>query len=76
MTLVADNYAEFLGQLKNQIRQRQYQALRAVNHELVDLYRVYADLPNLQPLVAEISWAKNLVILAPRKDEVALHQGS
>ena len=107
-------YPEFLAQLKASIRQRQYQALRAVNRELValyweigqaiqqkqeelgwgkavvetlardlqaefpgrngfsarnlwnmrDFYRSYSELPKLQPLVAEISWAKNLVILA------------
>ena len=32
------------------------------------LYRSYSELPKLQPLVAEISWAKNLVILARVKD--------
>lgn len=108
------DYTEFLAQLKASIRQRQYQALRAVNRELVtlyweigqaiqqkqeelgwgkavvetlahdlqaefpgrngfsarnlwnmrDFYRSYSELPKLQPLVAEISWAKNLVILA------------
>jgi len=101
-------YAEFLGALKASIRQRQYQALRAVNHELLALYwdigqaihqkqqeqgwgkaivetlahdlqvefpgrngfsaqnlwlmrqfyREYSELPKLQPLVREISWAK------------------
>lgn len=111
-------YPEFLAQLKASIRQRQYQALRAVNRELVALYweigqaiqqkqeelgwgkavvetlardlqaefpgrngfsaqnlwlmrqfyREYNDLPKLQPLVREISWAKNLVILSRCKD--------
>jgi predicted nuclease of restriction endonuclease-like (RecB) superfamily len=111
-------YPEFLAQLKASIRQRQYQALRAVNRELValyweigqaihqkqeeqgwgkaivetlakdlqaefpgrngfsarnlwnmrDFYRSYSELPKLQPLVAEISWAKNLVILGRIKD--------
>ena len=111
-------YAEFLGLLKASIRQRQYQALQAVNHELLalywdmgqaihqkqqelgwgkaivetlahdlqvefpgrngfsarnlwnmrDLYLAYVDVPKLQPLVAEISWAKNLVILSRCKD--------
>lgn len=31
-------YAEFLGTLKSSIRQRQHQALRAVNNELISLY--------------------------------------
>lgn len=117
---VTDNsgYPEFLAQLKASIRQRQYQALRAVNRELLALYweigqaihqkqeeqgwgkavvetlahdlqaefpgrngfsaqnlwlmrqfyREYNELPKLQPLVREISWAKNLVILARIKD--------
>ena len=118
--ITAPGYAEFLVQLKTRIRQRQYQALRAVNHELVglywelgqaieqkqqelgwgkavvqnlardlqaefpgrngfsarnlwnmlDFYRAYVNLPKLQPLVAEISWAKNLVILSSCKDEL------
>ncbi len=111
-------YREFLAQLKASIRQGQFQALRAVNRELValywemgeaihqkqeeqgwgkavvetlardlqaefpgrnglsarnlwnilDFYRSYCEQPKLQPLVAEISWAKNLVILARVKD--------
>ena len=35
---------------------------------MLDLYRAYIGQPKLQPLVAEISWAKNLVILARVKD--------
>lgn len=111
-------YPEFLAQLKANIRQRQYQALRTVNRELVtlyweigqailqkqtelgwgkavvetlardlqfefagrngfsarnlwnmrDFYSSYRAMPKLQPLVAEISWAKNLVILGRCKD--------
>ncbi|MCK7579984.1 MAG: PDDEXK nuclease domain-containing protein [Chromatiales bacterium] len=111
-------YPEFLAQLKAGIRRRQYQALRAVNRELVGLYweigqaihqkqeelgwgkavvetlardlqaefpgrngfsarnlwnmrefyLSYSEWPKLQPLVAEISWAKNLVILSRVKD--------
>lgn len=118
--LVTPGYAEFLAQIKTQIRQRQYQALRAVNHELVGLYwdlgesihrkqqelgwgkavvqnlardlqaefpgrngfsaqnlwlmrqffREYSDKPNLQPMVREIGWAKNLVILSRCKDDL------
>lgn len=118
--LATSGYAEFLTQLKAQIRQRQYQAFRAVNRELVSLYwelgesidrkqqelgwgksvvenlardlqlefpgrngfsaqnlwlmrqffREYSGKPNLQPLVREISWAKNLVILSRCKDEL------
>lgn len=118
--LAPHGYTEFLAQLKTQIRQRQYQALRAVNHELVGLYwdlgesvhrkqqelgwgkavvqslardlqaefpgrngfsaqnlwlmlqffREYRDKPKLQPMVREISWAKNLVILSRCKDDL------
>jgi predicted nuclease of restriction endonuclease-like (RecB) superfamily len=118
MTLTSPGYPEFLAQLKASIRQRQYQALRAVNRELLALYweigqaihqkqqelgwgksvvetlahdlqaefpgrngfssqnlwlmrqfyREYNELPKLQPLVREISWAKNLVILSRSKD--------
>ena len=35
-----------------------------------DFYREYSALPKLQPLVAEISWAKNLVILVRCKDDL------
>ena len=35
---------------------------------MLDLSRAYIGQPKLQPLVAEISWAKNLVILARVKD--------
>lgn len=102
-------YGEFLVDFKAHIRQRQFQAMRAANHELLalywwlgesigqrqatlgwgkavvetlerdlqvefpwrngfssrnlwntlDFYKAYADKPKLQPLVAEISWAKN-----------------
>jgi len=102
-------YSQFLASLKATIRQRQYQAFRAVNHELLalyleigeaiyrkqeelgwgkavvetlardlqsefpgrngfsarnlwnmkNLYSSYRDSPKLQPLVAEISWAKS-----------------
>jgi len=107
-------------EIKTQIRQRQFQAMRSANHELLalywwlgenislrqatlgwgkavvenlardlqsefpgrngfsarnlwntlDFYRAYTDKPKLQPLVAEISWAKNLVIMARCKDDL------
>jgi len=113
-------YSEFLDSVKRQIRQRQFQALRAVNQELLSLYwelgesinrkqdemgwgkrvvenlardlqaefpgrngfsaqnlwlmrqlyREYVGKPNLQPLVREISWAKNVVILSRCKDDL------
>lgn len=118
--LMSQGYSDFLAQLKIKIRHRQYQALRAVNSELVALYweigetisnkqeelgwgkavvenlardlqaefpgrngfsaqnlwlmrqfyQEYSDKANLQPLVREISWAKNLVILSRCKDDL------
>jgi len=38
---------------------------------MLDFYRCYVDKPKLQPLVAEISWAKNIVILGRVKDDLA-----
>ena len=35
-----------------------------------DFYSEYSSRPKLQPLVAEISWAKNLVILSRCKDDL------
>ena len=113
-------YGDFLHEVKTQVRQRQLQALRAVNSEMLalywwlgenisrrqsaqgwgkavvenlardlqtefpgrngfsarnlwnmlDFYRAYEDKPKLQPLVAEISWAKNLLIMARCKDDL------
>jgi predicted nuclease of restriction endonuclease-like (RecB) superfamily len=114
------DYARFVIEVKARIRRGQYQALRAANQELVQLYRdigeaihrkqeclgwgrsvvetlardlqiefpgtsgfsaknlwsmrqlyaEYRNRPRLQPLVGEISWAKNLVILARCKDDL------
>ena len=113
-------YGEFLREVKTQVRQRQYQALRSANKELLalywwigeaisrrqaehgwgkavvetlahdlqvefpgrngfsarnlwhmlDFYQEYAEKPKLQPLVAEISWAKNLLIMSRCKDDL------
>jgi len=111
-------YGDFLLEIKAQIRQRQFQALRAANRELLQLYwwlgenisrrqaeqgwgksvvenlardlqlefpaqqgfssqnlwlmrqffNEYSLLPKLQPLVGEISWTKNLLIMARCKE--------
>jgi len=113
-------YSDFLSEVRAQIRQRQFQALRSANKELLALYwwlgenishrqsqqgwgkavvetpardlqlefpgrngfssqnlwlmrqfyNEYANKPKLQPLVREISWAKNLLILAQCKDDL------
>ena len=118
--LMTNEYNEFLVDIKTRIRKHQYQAFRAVNTEMVELYweigesidlkqkklgwgkavvetlardlqvefpgrngfsaqnlwymrqffSVYRDLPILQPLVGEISWAKNLVIFTRCKDDL------
>ncbi|MDZ4160284.1 MAG: DUF1016 N-terminal domain-containing protein, partial [Burkholderiales bacterium] len=120
MSTTPTGYADFLLEVKTQVRQRQLQALRAVNSELLALYwwlgdnisqrqaalgwgkavvetlakdlqaefpgrngfsarnlwnmlefyRDYAAMPKLQPLVAEISWSKNLLIMARGKDDL------
>ncbi len=114
------DYANFLREIKQQIRDRQLQAMRSVNRELVGLYWAigemihqkqtalgwgksvvetlardlqaefpgrngfsvrnlwnmrefycsYATCPKLQPLVAEISWTKNLIIFGRCKDDL------
>ena len=116
--LASDDYGSFLVEIKARIRKAQYQALRAVNHELLELYwdigesihrkqevlgwgksvvetlarDLQAEFPgqngfsaqnlwfmrqfygeyrgrtNLQPLVREISWSKNIVIMSRCKD--------
>lgn len=114
------DYAEMLATVKARIRSAQYEALRAVNKELIalywdvgaiiasrqqidgkgksvvehlahdlreefpgisgfsarnlwymrDFYRAYAGNTKLQPLVAEIGWSHNVVILERCKDDL------
>ncbi len=116
--LPAKDYGDFLVAVKTRIRQAQYQALRAVNKELLSLYWdlgesihrkqealgwgkavvetlasdlqsefpgqngfsaanlwlmrqfyvEYRDRPFLEPLVREISWAKNVLVMKRCKD--------
>lgn len=118
--LIPHDYGQFLADLKVRIRRAQFQALRAANLELVNLYwelgesihrqqeqvgwgkavvknlardlqaefpgrngfstqnlwfmrqfyAEYRDRPKLQPLVREISWAKNIVIMSRCKDDL------
>ena len=113
-------YKALLGEIKERIRSAQYEALRAVNKELItlywdigrmiverqrdegwgksvvqrlasdlqkdfpgisgfsarniwymrDFYSTYSGKAKLQPLVAEISWTKNVVVMAGCKDDL------
>jgi len=60
-TLARDLQAEFPG--RNGFSARNLWDMR-------DLYRDYSTRPKLHPVVAEISWSKNLVILARCKDDL------
>ena len=60
-TLARDLQAEFPG--RNGFSARNLWNMR-------DLYLTYRDKPKLQPLVAEISWAKNLVVLGRCNDDL------
>ena len=60
-TLAGDLQAEFPG--RNGFSARNLWNMR-------EFYRDYSTRPKLQPLVAEISWSKNLVILARCKDDL------
>ena len=114
------DYVNFFHEIKRRIRDRQYEALRSVNRELVRLYWEigelihhkqetlgwgksvvetlardlqsefagrngfsannlwlmrqfyceYVDKPNLQSMIGEISWTKNLVIFGRCKDDL------
>lgn len=116
--LLPDDYASFLAEVKERVRSAQYDALRAVNKELIALYwdigrmiedrqkggtwgksvvvnlaadlqqefpgiqgfsaqnlwrmrqfyQVYVGTEKLSPLVREISWTKNVVILMQCKE--------
>ncbi len=118
--MMRNNYADFLGEIKERIRRAQYDALKAVNKELIALYwdigrmiverqekygwgrsivenlakdlqkefpgiqgysarniwymrmfyTIYRKNAKLQPMVAEISWTKHLVILDRCKDDL------
>lgn len=117
-SLTNDDYRDFVVQIKDKIRKSQYEAMKAVNVELINLYwgigkeiytqqeekgwgksivevlteelkkefpavkgfsasnlwrmrnfyMTYKELENLAPLVREISWSKNIVIMEKCKD--------
>jgi predicted nuclease of restriction endonuclease-like (RecB) superfamily len=118
--IAPDNYQSFFKDIKERILSAQYEALRAVNKELISLYwdigkmiverqekegwgksvverlardlqkefpgikgfsernlwnmrtfyLTYKDSKKLQPLVAEISWTKNVLIMSKCKDDL------
>jgi predicted nuclease of restriction endonuclease-like (RecB) superfamily len=120
MGIIKSDYETFLAEIKERIRQAQYDALKAVNKELIklywdigkmivekqkkygwgksivenlardlqkefpgmrglssrnlwymrDFYLTYKDKPKLQPLVAEISWTHNIIIMEKCKDDL------
>lgn len=71
-------YPDLLAEIKQRIRSAQYAALKAVNQELVGLYRdigrmkasfeAHIGPEKLQPLVGEIVWSYNLAIMSKCKD--------
>ena len=75
-------YPDLLAEIKQRIRFAQYAALKAVNQELVGLYRdngrmkasfkAHIGLEKLASLVREIAWSHNLVILERCKDPLEL----
>ncbi len=118
--LISDGYGELLGEIKTRIRSAQYEALRAVNKEMIDLYwnigklivekqqgetwgrsvveklaadirsefpgiqgfsspnlwrmkqfyEAYASSQKLSPMVREIGWTHNTIILMNCKDDL------
>jgi predicted nuclease of restriction endonuclease-like (RecB) superfamily len=118
---LVEDYNSLLGQIKERVRSAQYEALKVVNKELINLYwdigrmimsrqegkswgksvvknlaqdlqtefpgvagfsmtnlwrmklfyETYCDNPKLAPLVREISWTHNLVLLEKCKDNLA-----
>ena len=72
------DYPDLLAEIKQRIRSAQYATLKAVNQELVGLYRdigrmkasfeAHIGLEKLAPLVREIAWSHNLVIPERCKD--------
>ena len=113
--LINNDYAEFISEIKNKIRNTQYEAMKQVNKTLISLYWgigqeiynqqqekgwgksiveileefpdvkgfsasnlwrmrnfyvTYNDSQNLAPLVREISWSKNIVIMEKCKEQL------
>ncbi|MFZ4525150.1 MAG: DUF1016 N-terminal domain-containing protein [Chlorobium sp.] len=56
---MTNEYKEFLVDIKARIRQRQYQAFRAVNTEMVELYRETGESIDLKQKI--LGWGKAVV---------------
>ena len=57
--LIKDDYKEFIGEIKNKIRNSQYEAMRAVNQTLISLYQgIGQEIYNQQQ---EKGWGKSIV---------------
>jgi predicted nuclease of restriction endonuclease-like (RecB) superfamily len=59
MKISSPEYPQFLSSLTATIRQRQYQALRAVNHELLALYLEIGEA--IYRKQEELGWGKSVV---------------
>ena len=63
-----DDFITFVKEIKEQILSSQYEALKSVNKELINLwnmrnfYTEYKDSQKLQTLSAQIGWSHNVVI--------------
>lgn len=65
--IISTEYKTFFKEIKERIYRAQYDALKAVNKELINLYwdigkSIVAKQEKLAPLVREISWTKDVLI--------------
>lgn len=57
--LINEDYKDFIGKIKNKIRNSQYEAMKAVNQTLISLYRgIGQEIYNQQN---EKGWGKSIV---------------
>ena len=68
MKISSPEYPQFLSSLTATIRQRQYQALRAVNHELLALYLEIGEA--IYRKQEELGWGKSVVETLARLTEL------
>jgi len=76
MTEIEKGQVQFIADIKEKVRAAQYEALKIVNVQLINLYWYlvqfyeYHEATNLQPKVGEITWSKHLVILSKCKNKL------